>query len=168
MPGPEDGKNSKLLRGGEKDPSCGGAGEASEASEASVKNRGTAAVVRPGSSAPSCGGGALQRAARPGSSALVAPGAAAFAEYLETESFGAEKMLYLTHAYQNYKGDKDGYARVSQFIRSLEECPSFVFYTSDGKPSVKLAPRRLALLQSQHRRVRSHRVQGGRDPRSLL
>ncbi len=37
MPGPEDGKNSKLLRGGEKDPSCGGAGETSEASEASVK-----------------------------------------------------------------------------------------------------------------------------------
>ncbi len=82
----------------EKDPSCGGAGEAS-----------------------------------------VTPGAAAFVKYLQTDGFGAEKMVYLTRAYRNYKGDKDGYRKVSKFIHSLEECPSFVFYTSDDKPSVKPA-----------------------------
>ena len=48
-------------------------------------------------------------------------------------------MLYLTRIYYDYKGDMDGYSKLPTFIRSLKECPSFVFYTSEGEPSVKLA-----------------------------
>ncbi len=80
-----------------------------------------------------------KRAVRPVSSSLVTPGAVAFAEYLARDGWGVEKMLYLTHIYRNYKGDMDGFSKPSTFIRSLEECSSFVFYISEGEPSVKLA-----------------------------
>ena len=65
----------------------------------------------------------------------MAAGATEFAAWLLGQ--GAEGV-YLDHAYSNYKGCRDGYAKASKFIHSLEDCSDFVFFQADGKPSVKL------------------------------